>query len=130
MSIDIDYYNQKQAEENQKQIALDFDDVIHKNSKGFFDGTVYDEPVDGAEDALKLLTEKGYDIVIFTAKAKPDRPLVNGKTGAMLIWDWLEKHNLKKYIKQITSEKPRAKYYVDDKAVRFDNWNNVLKQII
>ena len=29
------------------QLGLDFDGVIHKNSKGFHDGTIYDEPLEG-----------------------------------------------------------------------------------
>ena len=33
--------------ENSIDLGLDFDGVIHKNSKGFHDGTIYDEPLDG-----------------------------------------------------------------------------------
>lgn len=128
--MNLDSYNSLQREENEYQIAIDFDDVVHLNSKGFHDGTVYDFPVPGVEEAFKAIKTAGYSIVIFTAKAKPDRPLVDGKTGAMLIWEWLEKHHLSSYIKQVTSEKPRAKYYIDDKAVRFINWNDTLKQIL
>lgn len=76
-------YNHLQKTENSKQLAIDFDGVIHKNSKGFYDGTIYDEPIEGSIQAVKELAEK-YDIVIFTAKAKPDRPLVDGKTGKEL----------------------------------------------
>ena len=36
------------ADEN-TQIGIDFDGVIHKNSKGFHDGTIYDEPIEGVE---------------------------------------------------------------------------------
>ena len=122
----LDSYNTLQATENSKQIAIDFDGVIHRNSKGFHDGTVYDEPVDGAFEAIKELHSKGYDIVIFTAKAKPDRPLVNEKTGAGLIWEWLEKHQMSSYIKQVTSEKPRAIAYIDDRGIRFTNWEDTL----
>ena len=34
-------------------IAIDFDGVIHKNSKGYFDGTIYDDPVDGTKKSLE-----------------------------------------------------------------------------
>ena len=114
--MNLNDYNTLQSKENTNQIAIDFDGVIHKNTKGFHDGTVYDEPVEGAIEAIKSLSQK-YEIVIFTAKAKPDRPLVNGKTGAELIWDWLKKYNIQQYIKQVTSEKPRAISYIDDKAI-------------
>lgn len=113
-----------------KNLAIDFDGVIHKNSKGFHDGTVYDEPIEGAYEALEQLSAE-YNLVIFSAKAKPDRPLIEGKTGIELIWEWLDKHNMKKFIQDVTSEKPRALYYIDDKAIHFTDWDttlNTLKQ--
>jgi hypothetical protein len=118
-------YNHLQKTENSKQLAIDFDGVIHKNSKGFYDGTIYDEPIEGSIQAVKELAEK-YDIVIFTAKAKPDRPLVDGKTGKELVADWLDKHGLSAYIKEITSEKPRAVAYIDDKAIQFTSWQQTI----
>jgi|TARA_R100000479_G_scaffold162134_1_gene100091 ribonucleotide monophosphatase NagD (HAD superfamily) len=111
-----------------KNLAIDFDGVIHKNSKGFHDGTVYDEPIEGAYEALEKLSAH-YNLVIFSAKAKPDRPLVDGKTGAELIWDWLEKYDMQKFIKQVTSEKPRALFYIDDKAINFTSWDTTLNTL-
>ena len=126
--MNIEAYNNHQKSENENQIAIDFDGVIHKNSMGFYDGTVYDDPIPGSINAIKKLSKK-YTIVIFTAKVKPDRPLVNGKTGKELVWEWLKKHKLSSYIKEVTCEKPRALYYIDDKAIRFVDWQNALKQI-
>lgn len=123
--MNINEYNKLQHQENTHQIAIDFDGVIHKNSKGFYDGTVYDEPIEGALEAIKKLSQQ-YEIVIFTAKAKPDRPLVNGKTGSELIWDWLKKYDIQQYIKKVTSEKPRAVLYIDDKGIRFESWTQTL----
>ena len=105
-----------------KNVGIDFDGVIHKNSKGYHDGTVYDDPIPGAKEALAKFAKK-YDVVIHTAKAKPDRGLVDGKTGSQLIWEWLEKHDMAKYVTKVTAEKPRAVQYIDDKAVKFDSWN-------
>ena len=123
--MNLTTYNSKQSLENNNQLAIDFDGVIHKNSKGFFDGTVYDEPINGVKDALEQLSKK-YKIVIFTCKVKPDRPLINGKTGVELMWEWLDKYNLKNYIDDISYEKPNAKYYIDDKAILFLNWEMVM----
>lgn len=109
-------------------IAIDFDGVIHKASKGFYDGTIYDEPIEGTKEALEQLS-KNNSIVVFTCKAKKDRGLVNGKTGVELVWEWLEKHDLAKYVSKVTAEKPRALFYIDDKAVKFTNWNNTLEDI-
>jgi len=110
------------------QIGIDFDGVIHECSKGYYDGTIYDDPIDGAHTALKNLSER-YTVIVYTCKAKSDRELVNGKTGTQLIWDWLNKHDLAKYISNVTAEKPRAACYIDDKGIRFDNWKNCLESL-
>lgn len=109
-------------------LAIDFDGVVHDSNKGWHDGTCYGSPVPGSLDALKLLSKK-YKIVIFTAKAKKDRPLVNGKTGHDLVHEWLTFHGVIDYISEITAEKPRAILYIDDNAYRFEKWDETLKFI-
>ena len=85
-----------------KNISLDFDGVIHKNSKGFYDGTIYDEPIEGALENIKYLNhELNYTLIIHTCKANPKRPLINGKTGSRLIYEWLVKYDLDSYIYNI-----------------------------
>jgi hypothetical protein len=123
----MDFLDKVNKQEN-KNLAIDFDGVIHKNSKGFYDGTIYDDPIEGSYDALEILS-KTYNLIIFSAKARSDRPLINNKTGIELIWEWLDNHNMKQFISEVVSEKPRALYYIDDKAITFTNWNNILKQI-
>lgn len=107
-------------------IAIDFDGVIHNDDKGFHDGTVYGEPIEGVESALRNLASK-FKIVIFTAKAKSDRPLINGKTGTELVQEWFDKHNFSQYISEITSDKPRAILYIDDNGYRFNNWGDTIR---
>lgn len=109
-------------------IGIDFDGVIHKCSKGYYDGTIYDEPIDGAYEALEKISKDNV-IIIYTCKAKPDRGLVNGKTGTELVWNWLEKHDMAKFVSKVTSEKPRARFYIDDKSVKFVDWASTLKEI-
>tara|TARA_B100001142_G_C13819377_1_gene455886 strand:+ start:53 stop:445 length:393 start_codon:yes stop_codon:yes gene_type:complete len=115
-------------EDEKINIGIDFDGVIHRSSKGFYDGTIYDEPVKGSYEALKKISEK-YKIIIFTAKAKPDRPLIGGKNGVELVSDWLRKHNMLQFVSDITSEKPRAVAYIDDKAIKFINWEKTVEEI-
>ena len=118
----------KDTEKN--QLGVDFDGVIHRNSKGFHDGTIYDEPLDGSIDGVKYLNETlGYDLIIYTCKANPDRPLVNGKTGIELVWEWLEKHNIKQNIKDVTPIKPNAVAYIDDKGITINKWDDCIKDI-
>jgi hypothetical protein len=108
-------------------VGIDFDGVIHKCSKGFYDGTIYDDPVEGAAEALEYLSSK-YTVIIYTCKARADRGLVNGKTGTELVWEWLHKQDFAKYVSKVTAEKPRARFYVDDKAYRFENWQDILEK--
>ncbi len=112
-------------EEDSKNLAIDFDGVIHNFDKGYYDGTCYGEPIEGSLEAIKSLSKK-YKIIIFTAKAKPSRPLVNGKTGTELVQEWLENHNIMQYVSEITSEKPRSQIYIDDKGYHFQNWKDTL----
>jgi 5'(3')-deoxyribonucleotidase len=115
-------------ESEKKNLAIDFDGVIHNAYKGWHDGTCYGDPLPGSLEALLNLSEK-YNIVIFTAKAKPDRPLVDGKTGVTHVLEWLEKHNVSQYVDLVTSEKPRAELYIDDNGYRFENWKDTLNFI-
>jgi hypothetical protein len=109
-------------------IAIDFDGVIHNFDKGYYDGTCYGDPILGSLEAVRELSKK-YKIIIFTAKAKPNRPLVNGKTGTQLVGEWLDKHGILDCVSEITSEKPRAFLYIDDNGYRFENWNDTLRFI-
>ena len=111
-----------------KNICVDFDGVIHKNSKGYYDGTIYDEPIEGSRKALEKLSKK-YDVVICSAKAKSDRGLINGKTGIQLVWEWLKKYKMDKFVIEVTAEKPRAVAYIDDKGITFESWEETLKDI-
>lgn len=123
----MDYLN-KVREEESRTIAIDFDGVIHSFELGYHDGTIYGTPIEGSIAAIKKLAQQ-YTIVIYTAKAKKDRPLVNGKTGTELVWEWLKKYELAPFIKEITAEKPRCICYIDDKAIQFTNWQQALADL-
>jgi hypothetical protein len=118
-------YNDLVKTEEKNNICIDFDGVIHNDYLGFHDGTLYGNIIDGAKESIVKLS-KSYKIIIFTAKAKPDRPLVNNKTGTELIWDWLKENEIDSYISEVTSEKPRGLVYIDDKAIRFTDWTSTM----
>ena len=115
-------------ETDKVNLAIDFDGVIHNMNNGFHDGTCYGAPILGSLEAIEKLS-KNFRIIIFSAKSKPDRPLINGKTGSELIEEWLKKHDVLKYVSEITAEKPRAVLYIDDNALRFENWSDTLNFI-
>jgi hypothetical protein len=121
-------YQKLVLEDETKTIAIDFDGVIHSFEFGFHDGTIYGTPLPGSLESIKKIAEK-YKIVIYTAKAKKDRPLINGKTGTELVWEWLKKYEIDTLITDVTAEKPRAVCYIDDKAIQFINWNQALNDL-
>jgi hypothetical protein len=123
----MDYQNLINSEES-NIIAIDFDGVIHSFELGFHDGTIYGAPVEGSIEAIKKIAKK-YTIIIYTAKAKKDRPLIDGKTGTELVWEWLREYQLDSYIKEVTAEKPRCVCYIDDKAIQFINWSQALTDL-
>ena len=125
--LTVEEFNKIQEVENKKNIGIDFDGVIHKCSKGYHDGTVYDDPIDGSLESLKTIKEMGFNIIIYSCKSRSDRPSVNGKNGTEMIWDWLEKHNVKHLVSDVVSEKPRAICFIDDKGYRFENWIDTIK---
>jgi hypothetical protein len=122
-------YKELVLKDESNTIAIDFDGVIHSFELGFHDGTIYGTPLPGSIDNIKRLSEK-FKLVIYTAKAKSDRPLINGKTGTELVWEWLEKYKINLYISEVTSEKPRALCYIDDKAIRFIDWDQTMKELL
>ncbi len=121
-------YQKLVLEDETKTIAIDFDGVIHSFEFGFHDGTIYGTPLPGSLESIKKIAEK-YKIIIYTAKAKKDRPLINGKTGTELVWEWLKKYEIDTLITDVTAEKPRAVCYIDDKAIQFINWNQALNDL-
>ena len=127
--MEVDNFIEEVVKNETNTLAIDFDGVIHDHNLGFHDGTCYGEPIKGAINAIKLLWARNFTIIIFTCKANPDRPLVDGKTGSRLIYEWLVKHNLDSYIYNIVYEKPNAKYYIDDKAITFTSWDKVKEEI-
>lgn len=97
-------------------LAIDFDGVIHDKDHPI-EGRRMGGPIDGSKEALIRLKQLGYRIVIFSVWA--DKPKV--------ISDWMNYYQVP--FDEITNIKPQAKYYIDDKAIRFQNWHDTLEQI-
>lgn len=104
-----------------KTIAVDFDGVIHAYRAGWQGGKIYDEPVLGAFAAIRKLIEEGYHVVIHTTRA-------SSADAQADVRDWLAFHNGHDLAKlEITSQKPKAIAYIDDRAVRFTTWDDIRK---
>lgn len=116
-----------------KTIAIDFDGVIHKYSRGWQDGRIYDPPVDGTKEALERLMGHGFEIVIYSTRCY-DRT-INGnfeKNQVIDMEDWLSLHEIS-YTRIHTEPcKPLCVLFIDDNAYRFegkwkDNFMMILK---
>jgi hypothetical protein len=108
-----------------KRICIDFDGVIHKYSKGFHDGTLYDEPMEGAKEYLCELKEDGYEIWIFTARlADLEFVKKNQNNPKEKIKEYLDKYDVP--YDYITGSKVPAMAYIDDRGIEFKgDWNYV-----
>jgi hypothetical protein len=91
-------------------VAVDFDAVLHQRS-GRFSDEVTGDPVSGAADGLRRLSER-YDVVIFTARTALDP-----------VRQWLTEHGMDGF--EVTHEKPPAEFYIDDHGLHFTTWADV-----
>ena len=98
------------------KIAIDFDDVLH-NPKVVKPGYKMGTPIPGAKEALTLLKKQGHEIIIFPVWA-------DTQERRKAITDWLKYFEIP--FDDITSVKPDADIFLDDKAVRFTLWAEVL----
>lgn len=114
------------------RVMVDFDETIHKCSKGYQDGSIYDEPFKGAKESIDWLKSQGYEIVIFTARASKENAAELGGNYEKQIENvetWLDNCGI--YYDRVTAEKLAADFYIDDRAVVIENgdWETVLKTI-
>lgn len=107
---------------SKRRIVFDFDGVVHRYSKGWQDGSIYDGPVLGIKQVIDALRNvDGYEVVIMSTRSRDEK-------GKKAIQEWLDKYNI--YVDGIYSDKPPAMIYVDDRAVCFDgDCDNLIKQI-
>lgn len=95
-----------------RTICVDFNGVLDTYA-GFVPGYMY-PPRPGVDKFLAELS-RDYDVIILTA------------SNALDVYLWLERHNLKQYVKRVTREKVPAIAYIDDRAITFNgNFNTVL----
>lgn len=129
-------------------IAVDFDGVIHRYSKGWADGTIYDPLMEGAREGLRALMEQQPVFVFTTREAEAVMPWLEGHgfsvtidercsaclgdgradcsgchgSGQLTFWDGRDQL-------LITNRKLPAVAYLDDRAVRFTNWHQARAEI-
>jgi len=116
-----------------QRIAVDFDGVIHDYTKGWQDGSIYGEPVPDSLETIVKLSEK-FEVYIFTTRAREERK------QEVEIREWLKNNVCQKGLGDkayelfhnivITDKKIPAIAYIDDRGIRFTNWNDIKKYFI
>jgi len=114
---------------NNKTLAIDFDGTICKK-QAYGLGVIWQKPNEGAVEHITKLRKDGYNIVIYTVRLSPDR---NGnkaeiETKRQRIADWMELYEIP--YDDIVGYKPDAIAYIDDRAIRFTNWQDVSNYFI
>jgi hypothetical protein len=98
------------------KVLVDFDGVIHKYSRGWHDGSTYDPPIPGAKYYLAAMDEAGYEVVIFSTR------------DAEQIIAYLMDYGFPAY--RVTNIKEPAICQIDDRAIRFEDWDQAFNELI
>lgn len=117
-------------------VAIDFDGPIHRYSRGWQDGSIYDEPSPGAWDAIARI-QRRHAVFIFTSRdtlavqawlaqhaprelgvfvSDPGERYFTGNGGGPVPF-WEDRDRI-----LVTNRKLPATAYIDDRAVHFQDW--------
>ena len=96
------------------KISLDFDGVLIKRLGIPTVMNLDDEPVEGARDAIIFLMNLGHKVWVLTSN--PDLEGVK---------KWLADNYFPEL--EVTNIKKPAHVYIDDRALRFTNWQDIRK---
>ena len=93
------------------------------------DGTICDEkrqfsrslakPIPYAIQSLKELKKKGYILILYSARTWAEYEMT---------LSWLETNDVP--FDQLILGKPEGDYWIDDRAIKYTNWKEVLEKII
>lgn len=116
-------------------IAIDFDGVIHTYSKGWADGTIYDKPLPDALFALELLMRQDAVFIHTTRNPRQVARWIERKSWhdidctTHLPRTWYGRRKPfwnTRGLLLVTDRKLAAAVYVDDRALRFESWDQTL----
>ena len=95
-------------------IAIDFDGVIIKREGIPTDSRWNDDPMWGALETIILLKSLGHNVWVFTSNPELRK-----------VREWMSAHEFPKL--KVTNKKIPAHIYIDDRAIRFTNWQDIRK---
>lgn len=106
------------AEPETPLVCVDLNGVLDSYT-GWKHAEHWDPPRAGAAEFLRGLTDRGFDVVVFTTR-HPGQ-----------VRRWLREHGLAEYVSAVTRRKPPAHVFVDDRAVCFrGDFDDTLRRIV
>lgn len=99
-----------------RTIMVDIDGVICTEERTFERPLA--QPIEGAQEAIAALRKAGHTVVLYTGRGWPEYRATKA---------WLDQHGFE--YDGIQMGKPIADIWIDDRAVRFTNWKDTLKQL-
>lgn len=116
----------KSASVHQKTICVDFDGVIADYSQGWQGAETFGEPLPQVSAVMLALKQAGWKIIIFTTRQ--ETPALRGYLGFNDIpYDEINKNSDQP--ENSNDGKPIADVYLDDRAIRFTDWEQALVDI-
>lgn len=116
-------------------IAVDFDGVLHTYDKGWHDGTIYGDWQPGAVEALSRLMHRDAVFVHTTRNPRQVTRWIEQHSGyafectTRLPRTWWGRRKpfwIERGLLLVTDRKLPAVAYIDDRAVRFETWEQAL----
>ena len=105
---------------------IDFDGVLHEDKEWdlekYRSGKIDGLPAEGARSALTFLKNRGVEIWIFTAR------IPAGRNTPDQLEAWLRENRLPFH--GITGEKLEADVYIDDRAIRHEDWGSTCSKLL
>tara|TARA_B100001093_G_scaffold429545_1_gene424844 strand:- start:935 stop:1237 length:303 start_codon:yes stop_codon:yes gene_type:complete len=99
------------------KVIIDLDGTICSEEKQF--SRALAKIKDGAKESLEILRDKGYKIIIYSARTWAEYEMTE---------NWLKANEVP--YDQIILGKPQGDYWIDDRAIRFRSWDKVMNQIL
>ncbi|MFO0838873.1 MAG: hypothetical protein U1D55_10125 [Phycisphaerae bacterium] len=97
-------------------VMIDLDGVVCSEERTFERALA--KPLEGAREALQALKAAGHTIVIYTARGWQEYRMTK---------QWLDDHGM--VYDGIHMGKPIAHVWIDDRALRFTNWQDARQQL-
>ena len=115
-------------------VAVDFDGVIHDYTQGWQDGSIYGAFVEGAVAALLDLTQRFSVFIHTTRNPSQVASWIEEKSDGFLRCTTVVPENgfwnkCRLGLLLVTDRKLPAVAYIDDRAIRFRDWDQALRDL-